>query len=107
MIMTLHAYEAFTEMSEGAPMDMKHEAMWKALRAARPDIIAKGWCFEGFWAFVTDYGEIRYREAWQVYTKNEFWQLRLGVTVFSDEKDSSEPGNERQPPGDMDDDIPF
>ena len=35
MIMTLHAYEAFTEMSEGAPMDMKHEAMWKALRERR------------------------------------------------------------------------
>jgi hypothetical protein len=107
MIMTLHAYEAFTETSEGAPMDMKHEAMWKALRAARPDIIAKGLCFEGFWAFVTDYGEIRQREAWQIFIKNEFWQLRLGVTVFSDDEADPEPGNKRQSPGDMDDDIPF
>ena len=60
-----------------------------------------------FLAFVTDYGEIRQREAWQIYTKNEFWQLRLGVTVFSDEGADPEPGSERQPPGDMDDDIPF
>jgi hypothetical protein len=86
MIMTLHAYEALTGMVSGSDMDMKHEALFEVLKKERPDLVAKGWCQEGFSAFATALGLLSEREAWQVNTKNSARELRMGVAVFSDEQ---------------------
>jgi hypothetical protein len=86
MIMTLHAYEAFAGMSQGAPMDMDNEALFEALKAARPDIVAQGWSLAGFFNFVTSFSEISPQEAWKVYSKNEAWQVREAGLVFSEDK---------------------
>ena len=42
MIMTLHAYDIFAGAAAGSRMEMENEAVFTALKAARPDLFGKG-----------------------------------------------------------------
>jgi hypothetical protein len=85
MITTLEAYEVLIGMVDGSSMDA-HEAVFDAAKAARPDIVAMGWGLESFVAFVTAFTEISYREAWQIFHKNEAWKLRQDILFFPDKE---------------------
>ena len=82
MIMTLHAYDIFAGVSEGSRMDMENEAVFTALKAARPDLFGKGYGVEAFVNFASALGQIDRKEAWEIWQKQEAWNLRAGVLEF-------------------------
>jgi hypothetical protein len=82
MIMTLHAYDIFAGAASGSWMEMENEAIFTALKAARPDLFGKGYGVEAFVNFASALGQIDRKEAWQIWQKQQAWDLRLGVLEF-------------------------
>jgi hypothetical protein len=82
MIMTLHAYDIFAGAASGSWMEMENEAVFTALKAARPDLVGKGYGVEAFVNFASALGQIDRKEAWQIWQKQQAWDLRLGVLEF-------------------------
>jgi hypothetical protein len=82
MIMTLHAYDIFAGAASGSWMEMENEAVFTALKAARPDLFGKGCGVEAFVNFADALGQIDRKEAWQIWQKQQAWDLRLGVLEF-------------------------
>jgi hypothetical protein len=56
-----------------------------AERKQRPDLKKRDFCLDGFQHFAKDYAGMTFREAHAVYAKNTFWQIRQGITKYTDE----------------------
>jgi hypothetical protein len=83
MMTVFHCYEAFKRTADSSEWD---DALIELARQQRP-----GWCgpvpsFEEFSRFAQAFGSLTNREAHAVYTKQEFWTVRLGVMVYADEQ---------------------
>lgn len=78
------AFESFHGIV--APEDHKLDpALVAAERKRRPDLRKREFCLDGFQHFAKDYAGITFREAHAVYAKNTFWQIRQGITKYTDE----------------------
>ena len=56
-----------------------------AERKQRPDLMKREFTLDGFQHFARDYAGMNFREAHAVYTKNTFWDIRQGITKYTDE----------------------
>src|SRR5438874_13809655 len=79
------AFESFHDIV--APEDHKLDpALVAAERKRRPDLMKREFCLDGFQHFAKDYAGMTFREAHAVYAKNAFWQIRQGITRYTDEE---------------------
>ncbi len=86
MMNVFYCYEAFKRIADSPEWD---DALIEQARQQRPE-----WCdpapsFEEFSRFAEAFGGLTAREAHAVYTKQEFWTVRLGVMVYPDESPAS------------------
>jgi hypothetical protein len=86
MMTVFHCYEGFKRMTDSPEWD---DALIELSRQQRP-----GWCGQApsngeFSHFAQAFGGLTNREAHAAYTKQEFWTVRLGVTVYADESPAS------------------
>ncbi len=84
LITAFMAFQSFHDIV--APEDYKLDAaVVEAERKKRPDLLERDFCLDGFQHFAKDYAGMTFREAHAVYAKNTFWQIRQGITKYSDE----------------------
>ena len=85
LITAFMAFESFHDIV--APEDHKLDpALVAAERKRRPDLMKREFCLDGFQHFAKDYAGMTFREAHAVYAKNAFWQIRQGITRYTDEE---------------------
>jgi len=53
----------------------------------RPDLVRKGSDVSGFQHFCQEFTDLSFREAHTMYVKNQFWNIRTGITTYTDEKE--------------------
>ena len=86
MMTVFHCYEGFKLMGDSPEWD---DVLIEQARQQRP-----GWCGPApsngeFAHFAQAFGGLTNREAHAVYTKQEFWTVRLGAAVYADESPAS------------------
>jgi hypothetical protein len=58
----------------------------EAERVRRADIFAQGKSLKGFTEFAAEYAGLTNREAHAAYAKMDFWNVRMGITSYTDER---------------------
>lgn len=84
MITALFCFEAFHSLVDPTDAKLSVEAT-EAERQARPDLMDMDYSQNGFQHFARDYAGMTFREGHAVYTKHKFWNVRAGLTHYSDE----------------------
>ncbi len=89
MITALFCFQGFHDIVDPEDAKLSAEAT-EAERKARPDLVEMGYSLNGFQHFARDYAGMTFREGHAVFDKNAFWQVRAGVTRYSDEQAPNE-----------------
>ena len=82
MSTALFLFECFHRMADTPEADT--DAI-EAERQSRPDLLEKGYSTDGFQHFAKDYADMNYREADAVFAKHKWWNVRQGITRYTDE----------------------
>jgi hypothetical protein len=88
-ITALALFESFHDIVAPEDNQLDPDAV-AAERKRRPDLMKRDFTLDGFQHFARDYAGMTFREAHAVYTKNKFWQIRQGITTYSDEAPAPE-----------------
>lgn len=83
-ITALSLFESFHDIVSAEDNRLDPAAV-QAERKQRPDLVKRDFTLDGFQHFAKDYAGMTFREAHAVYTKNVFWQIRMGITKYTDE----------------------
>jgi len=84
MVTVWSAYEHFMGLVDEANFSCDHREIERE-RNRRADIVRMGVSVNGFQQFAKEYAGMTFREAHAMYCKHEFWQVRNGISRYSDE----------------------
>jgi hypothetical protein len=86
IITALFLFECFHRIADTDDADT--DAI-EAERQLRSDLMEKGYSTDGFQHFAKDYADMNYREADAVFSKHKWWNVRQGITRYTDEPKAS------------------